>query len=196
MRLLLVSDIVQKELFDNKGLQSEGKIDMIISCGDLPPEYLRGLRHHFDVPLFYVLGNHDIRYGSSLLPGCENIHQRLVTTHDVKLLGFSGSRWYNGGMNQYTEEEMARMVSRMRFTLWRKKGVDIIVTHAPPRHIHDGEDPCHKGFKSFVSVIDRYRPRYFLHGHIHKYFRSPSDRVSVIDGTRVINCYGHYILEI
>ena len=72
----------------------------------------------------------------------------------------------------------------------------MVVTHAPPRHIHDAEDPCHRGFECFHRLIKKYQPGYFIHGHIHRLFDDPADRVTVVGKTRVVNTYGYNILEI
>lgn len=80
--------------------------------------------------------------------------------------------------------------------IWRHRGLDIVITHAPPRHIHDAEDRCHRGFKSFRRLIERHAPRYFIHGHIHADFADPSDRITNLGGTQIINTYGYHVLEI
>jgi Icc-related predicted phosphoesterase len=74
--------------------------------------------------------------------------------------------------------------------------VDLVVTHAPPRFVQDAEDLCHRGFRSFRWLIDKYSPEYFIHGHIHGSFSEPSQRVTVVNKTKVINSYGYYLLEI
>jgi Icc-related predicted phosphoesterase len=195
MKILTVSDRVASELISDNSPLPEGSIDLILGCGDLPPEYLRRLRTIHDVPLFYVLGNHDIRH--ELVPeGCTNITGRIVQHQGFHFLGFSGSRWYNGNPNQFREKEMRSQVRRLWFQLWRLKKLDVLITHAPPRNIHDAEDRCHKGFKCYRSFIDRYQPRFFIHGHIHAFFNQPSDRISRVGTTEVINSYGYYIFEI
>ena len=78
----------------------------------------------------------------------------------------------------------------------KKKGLDIIITHAPPRHIHDGEDQCHRGFECFLNLIERYAPRYFIHGHMHFNYTENAQRITVVNKTKVINSYGHYLFEI
>lgn len=194
MKILTVSDTVTKGLLDDSGTVWPD-VGLIISCGDLPPEFLTALRHRFDAPLVYILGNHDIRYGEAPPVGCANIDRRLVQVKGLNILGFSGSRWYNGGMNQYTERDMQVAIAKMWFQLWRKGAPDIIVTHAPPRFIHDQEDPCHKGFRSFVPLIERYRPRFFLHGHIHRHFEADSERITEVGSTSVVNSYGYLFFE-
>ena len=197
MRILCVADKITPELL--KGESSPvnvDSIDLILSCGDLPPEYLISLKHVYDVPLLYILGNHDLRFANTPVAGCENIDQRLTLVNGLRILGFSGSRWYNGGKNQYTEKEMRWITNKVRLSVWRKGAPDIIISHAPPRGIGDEEDPCHRGFRSFVSLISRYSPAYFIHGHIHRLFTTDEDRVTTVNETKVINSYGYYVFEI
>ena len=197
MKILSVADVVVKELLEPVGgAPVISNIELILSCGDLPPEYLTALHNRYDVPLLYVLGNHDIRYAASPPLGCNLLDRRLMHIGKTKIIGFSGSRWYNGNINQYTEEQMTGFIKRMRFALWRGRGVDLVVTHAPPRFIHDAEDLCHRGFRIFNRFIEKYRPSHFLHGHIHAHFASAEERITRVNSTVVINCYGYHVLEI
>lgn len=196
MRVLTVSDVVVPELMLRIRKGRVDPVDLILSCGDLPPEYLSFLAHKTGAPLYYVRGNHDIRYDDRPPQGGLGIHRRLVTFRGLRLLGFDGSHWYNGGPNQYREFQMRRMVYRMRLALWWRRGPDIVIAHAPPRYIHDGEDPCHRGFESFLGLIRSLRPRYFIHGHIHRHFRDSSERITRMMHTQVINTYGYHFLEI
>ncbi len=196
MRILSVSDFIVPELYDNFDTEKFSDIDLILSCGDLPPEYLSFLLSKINAPLYYVRGNHDIRYESKPPMGCCDLHGKIVTFKGMKLFGLEGSRWYNGGPNQYTEEEMKKKIFTLLPSLWWHRGFDIIITHAPPRYIQDGEDPCHKGFKSYNKLINRYKPDYFIHGHIHKNFINPSHRITFVEKTKVINTVGYNILDI
>lgn len=197
MKILSVADTVTQKLLEPfGGGPSIDGIELILACGDLPPEYLSALKQRYDTPLLYVLGNHDLRYGESPPAGCVHIDRRIVTVGETKITGFSGSRWYNGNINQYTEKQMSGFIRKMRFSLWRNGGVDLVMTHAPPRFIHDEEDPCHRGFRVFRGFIDKYKPRYFIHGHIHVLFEDESQRLTKINATSVINSYGYHVLEI
>ena len=65
MRILAISDEESKylwEYFDKNKLKD---IDLIISCGDLAPEYLSFLVTLSSVPVLYVHGNHDEKYDMS-----------------------------------------------------------------------------------------------------------------------------------
>lgn len=196
MKILTISDRVEPILNDSFDSDPFSGIDLILSCGDLPPEYLTLVSTRLQAPLYFVKGNHDIRYDSKPPDGCVNIHGKLIQFNKLNIIGFEGSRWYNGGLNQYTEKQMRRMVRNLKVGIWWKGGIDVVITHAPPRHVHDAEDRCHKGFKSFHWLINRYAPKYFIHGHIHAHFERFADRVTKIDDTEVVNSYGYTILEI
>ena len=196
MKILTVSDQVKPVLYDRFDQRQFEGIDLILSCGDLPPEYLSFLLDKLNAPLFYVRGNHDIRYDTKPPQGCLDVNARVVRFQQIVILGLEGSRWYNGGPMQYTEREMRWRIWRLLPRFWRSGGIDIIITHAPPRHIHDAPDRCHRGFKSFRWLIDRYSPRYFIHGHIHASFADPSQRVTMVGRTRVVNTYGYHVLQI
>jgi len=196
LKILAVSDFVDDSLTQRVEDKTLEPVDLILSCGDLAPEYLSFLRDRLDKPLFYVKGNHDIRYTEANPVGCSNIHEKVVRFKSLNILGLEGSIWYNGGMNQYADKEMKKIISGMWFSLWRKGPVHMVITHAPPRHIHDTENPCHMGFNSFVSLINKKKPDYFIHGHIHKEFKTLDERITRVNSTKVINTCGFTILEV
>jgi Icc-related predicted phosphoesterase len=196
MKILSVSDVVKPELLQHSDSHSFAGVDLILSCGDLPPEYLTRLVNTFNVPLYFIRGNHDIRYQEKPPEGGRDLHRRLEKISGINILGLEGSRWYNGGPMQYEEWRMRSIIRRLRPTLWWRGGVDVVITHAPPRCIHDAEDLCHKGFKCFRRLIEKYRPSYLIHGHIHREFSNPAERITVVDQTQVVNTYGYCLLEI
>ena len=62
MIILFIADKESKIYWDFfKKEQFEG-IDLIISCGDLKPEYLSFFATMTTVPVLYVSGNHDDKY--------------------------------------------------------------------------------------------------------------------------------------
>ena len=125
MRILSVSDVAVPELLEGPSKNLSEGIDLIVSCGDLPPEYLTSLAHVYRAPLYYVSGNHDLRYESKPPEGCINLHGRFLRIDGFKILGLEGSFWYNGGPFQYTEKQMRKFIRRLRPTLWRQKGIDV-----------------------------------------------------------------------
>ena len=195
MKILAVSDFIEPLSSDLLRGNIFSDVQLIISCGDLPPDYLSALSRAFAAPLYYVKGNHDLRYESSPPKNGFDIHAQLVPFGDLTILGLEGSHWYNGRPLQYTEAQMRQIVRFLRPRLRRSKHLDMVVAHAPPRCIHDTDDPCHRGFQVFRRLINRYQPKYFLHGHIHRRFDEPEQRVTRIGRTRVINCSGCYLFE-
>ena len=195
MKILTVSDRVEPLLYHNFAPGRFKGVELILSCGDLPPEYLTFLAWAFKVPLYFVRGNHDLRFISKQPDGCTSLDGRILRFQGLNFLGLDGSRWYNGGPYQYTEAQMRGRIRGLRRKIRRRGGIDIVISHAPPRHIHDAEDPCHKGFHSYNRLIDRYSPTYFIHGHIHSFFADPSERIMVVNNTKVINTYGYHLFE-
>ena len=91
---------------------------------------------------------------------------------------------------------MTKRVKKLWWKLKRKNGFDVLVTHSPARGLHDGEDTCHTGFDVFNRLIEQYRPRYFVHGHVHMSYGRQFVRLDKVGETTVINAYEKYIVEI
>ena len=148
-------------------------------------------------PLLYVHGNHDAAYDRQPPEGCECIDDRLVRVAGLRILGLGGCICYSGSPYQYTEAQMARRIRRLGFALHRAKGVDIVLTHAPVRGYGDAEDPAHRGFEAFLPLLARWKPRYLIHGHVHKRYGVNLPRSLLCGETTLINAaLGRYILEL
>ncbi|MCI7086909.1 MAG: metallophosphoesterase [Lachnobacterium sp.] len=196
MKILFLADEESKVYWDYfKKEQFEG-IDLIISCGDLKPEYLSFLATLVPVPLLYVHGNHDDKYDKRPPEGCICIEDRIYNFNGIRILGLGGSYRYKDGVNQYTELQMARRIAKLKLKLTINRGFDILVTHSPAYGFHDGEDQCHRGFDSFNRLINTYHPKYFVHGHVHMNYGRQFPRVDEIGDTKVINAFERYILEV
>ncbi|MGQ9671155.1 MAG: metallophosphoesterase family protein [Desulfosoma sp.] len=195
MRFLTISDVVSAELYPVAHSEALEPLDAVLSCGDVPPEYLTYLGHVFRVPVFYVRGNHDLRYARRPPQGATHVHGRLVHFKGLRIVGFEGSMWYNGGPMQYTETQMQWTVWKTRPLIWWHGGVDIVLAHAPPRGFGDGNDLCHRGFRCFVRFIRSHQPRWFLHGHVHRTFHEPSQRLLRLGDTIIVNTVGWHILD-
>ena len=196
MKILLLSDEESKSIWDFFRKEDYEDIDLVISCGDLKPEYLSFVATMIPVPLLYVHGNHDDKYDSKPPEGCTCIEDQIFEFQGVRILGLGGCLRYKPGKNQYTEQQMQRRTSKMFWKIRRKKGFDILVTHAPAQGIHDAEDLCHRGFKAFIDLIEKYHPKYFVHGHVHMNYGRQFPREDMLGDTRVINAFEKYIIEI
>lgn len=168
-------------------------IDFILAAGDLSYEYLDYVFTILHRDLIYVNGNHvyQRRHNISF---CINIDGKAITYKGLKIVGFDGSRVYSFKEHQYTEAEMAFKIAKLIPGMLIRKP-DIILTHAPPRKIHDREEPVHKGFKVFRRILKQFKPKLWIHGHIHlgSHFEKQE---SVVEETRVVNAYGYKIIEI
>ena len=196
MKLLLISDRESKFLWDYFQPGMLDDIDLILSCGDLNPHYLSFLVTMGRMPLLYVHGNHDKVYAKVPPEGCECIEDKLVTVNGLRILGLGGSIWYGGTAHQYTEEQMAKRIQKLRFQLWRAGGVDIVLTHSPVKGYGDGKDRAHQGFQCLVDLIDKYQPSYLIHGHVHAEYVPALTRVRQRGNTSIINASERYLLEI
>ena len=196
MKILVVADIKSPFYFD---CYTPGKLkdfDLILSCGDLSKEYLEFLVTMARCPLYYVPGNHDESFDLHPPEGCESIDGRLVEYQGVRILGLGGSYQYRPGSQQYTERQMAARVRRLGWRLRRQKGFDILLTHAPARGINDLDTPAHRGFECFLDLIDRWQPKYFLHGHVHLNYGMNMPRKAERGKTKIVNAYEYTVIEI
>lgn len=196
MRILAVSDEECAALWDYYTPGKLDDIDLIISCGDLNAAYLSFLVTVAKCPVLYVAGNHDVRYQINPPEGCDPIDDHFVMFNGVRIIGLGGCRKYHPGPYQYTEWQMRHRIRKLRFRLWRHKGVDIVVTHAAPAGLGDAEDPAHWGFQALTDFLDKYRPAFLLHGHVHVTYGQNVPREIDYNGTRVINAFERYIIEI
>jgi Icc-related predicted phosphoesterase len=204
---MAVSDRIVDQLYSSTIHDRFADVDLLIGCGDLPYYYLDYLVSAMNRPLLYVRGNHDIgpQYtadGRVLydVPGGLDVHGRVVEREGLLIAGLEGSMRYKpNAPHMYTDKEMSWSVYRlMPQLMWNAarygRYLDILITHSPPFGIHDGQDLAHQGFKAFRSFIQRFRPRYLLHGHIHVY-RQDIPRVTRIGDTTVINVYPYRVFD-
>lgn len=209
MKILTVSDKVDELIYSSAIKHLFGDVDLVLGCGDLPFYYLEFIATMLGEPLFYVVGNHANAVKQYYGPeqhwkfpgGCVNIDGRVVQHKGLLVAGLEGSMRYNNNSRfQYTEREMAWKVWGLAPWLMLNKlrhgrYLDILITHAPPLGIHDKPDLCHRGFQAFRVLMERFRPRYLIHGHIHVY--NPNETIkTVYQDTTVINTYGYRTLEI
>ena len=229
-RILAIADEVSEPLY-GPALASLSP-DLVLSCGDLPFDYLEYIVTVLSVPLLYVPGNHDpdlsrhpaegfaehrhdLLIGSGTGPdralvktygpppgpqGCVNVDGRIAEAAGLVVAGLGGSVNYAPGPNRYSQAEMHRRAWRLkaRTVLRRPFGdrrVDVLIAHSPPLGAGDEpDDPAHAGFAAFHPLVDRLRPRLFLHGHVHPHGTARPDRV--LNGTRVVNVVPYKLLEV
>lgn len=194
MRILAVSDVTSDRYYEYYRPGMLDDIDLILSCGDLRPEYLEYLVTLAHCPLVYVHGNHDDSYGREP-QGCVCADDRIVEVCGLRILGLGGSFRYRGGEYMYTEKQMRGRIRRLWPQLKRRRGFDILLTHAPALGLNDFDTVPHRGFDCFNDLMTRYEPSYFIHGHIHRNYDFRIPQICRRGGTTVINAYDHCIFE-
>ena len=190
LKILAISDEVSKalyEYFDPKKLEG---IDMIVSCGDLPAYYLTFWATVFRGPVLYIHGNHDVKYAYKPPEGCICIEDTIYEYKGVRFLGLGGSYQYNSTEWQFTEKQMEKRVRKLWWMIRKYKGFDVLVTHAPAYRLSDGKDLCHRGFRAFRILMDKYAPKLYLYGHVHMSY-GDFPRKFYYKHTLCVNAYGY-----
>jgi len=135
MKILVVSDHEEGSLYKHFDPDRwVGKVQLVISCGDLRSEYLSYLVTVLAVPLLYVAGNHDRSFHTQPPEGCDDIDGKLVRIEGLRILGLAGCLRYNSGEDdyQYTERRLRWRIRALMPTIWRAGGIDLVVSHAAP----------------------------------------------------------------
>lgn len=210
VRILCVADEVDLLVYSVQICERFSDVDLILSAGDLPDGYLEYIASMLNKPLISVAGNHDkskqdienagIHYPRNQTANFGQISFRIEKESGISILGLPGSIRYNKGQNQYTDAWMTfRIILMLPRLLFRRllwgRSVDIILAHSPPRGIHDGGDPAHKGFSAYRWLIRFARPYYFIHGHVHLYDMQALREMDYYN-TKVVNVYGHQVINL
>ena len=213
MKILCISDQIDPLVYSPHIKERFADVDLILSAGDLPMDYLDYIISTLNKPLYFIFGNHhtkDQKFFKKLRSfpftearefytcGAVHLGTKVKTEGDFILAGLGGSMRYNRGANQYTDFEMSielmKLIPRL---LWNRifhgRYVDILLTHAPPLGIHDKKDRCHTGFKCYLWFMKVFKPKYLVHGHIHLYDLRDV-RCTKWEKTTVVNAYSHYVI--
>jgi Icc-related predicted phosphoesterase len=138
MKILLISDVEERSLWDywnDATAERLADVGLVLSAGDLKPEYLEFLVTMLNVPLVYVRGNHDGMYDKRPPEGCENADGKLLevecgrgdSRQKVRILGLGGSiRYRDDSSDMYTEREMEQRVRRVERSIILQKVSDAV----------------------------------------------------------------------
>lgn len=220
MKVLCVSDHIDPLVYSTQVKARFRDVELVLGAGDLPLEYYSFIVSSLNVPLLFIYGNHNLsrlevyqgkagatdsrhmddQFTQNNAVGATFLEDRHYRHKKLLVAGLGGSMRYNHGDHQFTEWQMMLRVLRMAPRLWWNRLVhgrflDILLTHAPPRGIHDREDKCHWGFQAFLTFMKWFKPRYLIHGHIHLYELNEVRRTTYLK-TEVVNCYDHLVLDI
>jgi Icc-related predicted phosphoesterase len=216
LKILCISDHIDPLVYSPGIKERFADVDIVLSAGDLSFDYLDFIISNLNKPLFFVFGNHyteEIKHFRKLIDtplfemnhdcficGAIYLESKVKREGNLFIAGLGGCMRYNNGANQYTEFQMSlEIIKIIPRLLWNRiihgRFLDILLTHAPPRGIHDRNDKCHQGFKAFLWFMNVFKPKYLVHGHIHLYDLTDVRSTKWKD-TTVINAYNHYIINL
>ena len=206
MKILCVSDQIDPLIYNGAIKQNYADIDIVLSAGDLPADYLDFIGNTLDKPIFFVFGNH---HADSRANEAYYVDAKVRREADLIVAGLGGSRLGledfrrdsrgRKGDNQFTDFIMNMKILKMFPSLlfnrfFRGRFLDVLLTHACPLGIHDKKEKFFTGFKCFLLFMKIFKPKYLVHGHVHHY-DSGEKRTTLFHDTLVINAYGHYIID-
>ncbi|MCL2444153.1 MAG: metallophosphoesterase [Treponema sp.] len=216
MKILCISDQIDPLVYSPQIKERFSDIDLILAAGDLPLDYLDYIISSLNKPLFFVFGNHhteELKHYKKVwndpisredeeYMGCGAVYlgTKVKTENDFILAGLGGSMRYNNGPNQFSDFDMyIEIIKLIPRLLWnrisRGRYLDVLLTHAPPKGIHDKKDKCHWGFKAYLWFMKVFKPKLLVHGHIHLYDLSDV-RCTKWKNTLVVNSYSHYVVNL
>ncbi len=208
MRILAIADEVSPFVYSENFPANLPPFDLVLSAGDMPGHVLEFIATRLSVQPVFVLGNHCLGYlreggsGEARLPGgCLNVHGRVLELNGVLIAGIEGSARYRSGPHQYSEWQMGLMTRKLTpRLLWNRsrygRAVDVLLTHAPPKGPHEGEDYPHRGVAAFNHFADTWKPKVHIHGHVHLNGANAPREYLTDSGVRVINAFGFTLIDL
>lgn len=185
MRILAIAD-------RNPGINlsqtvADERVDLVVTLGDLERQDLLGLLEVVNIPKLGVYGNHDSgNYMDEL--GIINMHLKTVSYRGITFGGLQGCVRYKESPDAImsTQEETWKMMAGF-------PGVDIFLTHCPPRGVNDEEEVAHQGFDALRDYVEKMKPKFLLHGHTY-----PTEETMVrkLGDTEIIYVHKYKIIDL
>jgi uncharacterized protein len=197
VRILAVSDEVDKALENQVNRDALGRIDLIVGCGDLDPAYLAMVGDAFRVPLLYVRGNHD--RGANWQAHVRFLPEPLPDGHTETAAGieFIGLSWPGRRAGHADHDELAawRQVLGTGVRATFNGGPRLVISHAPPLEAGDDPaDPYHRGFRAYRWLAMRLRPTLWLHGHTT--VATSQSLTTQLGPTTIVNVTGAALIDL
>ena len=168
IRLLAVSDDRDPALDHPENRNRLERVDLVVGCGDLEPDYLSFLADAFVSPLVFVRGNHD----AGAAWNAESLHVpdpiadgAVLREAGIAVTGLSWPSLRNGRARDETGawSQVAQLMLRHA---GRPPEPLLVLSHAPPRGAGDvATDPYHVGFSAYEWLARHVKPPLWLHGH-------------------------------
>jgi len=216
LKILCISDQIDPLVYTPSIKDRFADVGLILAAGDLPLDYLDYIVSTLNKTLLFVFGNHHTdklkhfkrtwdtpvidEEKRDFVCGAVHMGTKVKIEENLIIAGLGGSMRYNSGLNQFTDLEMyINVIKLIPHLLWNRivhgRFVDILLTHAPPKGIHDKADKCHWGFKAYLWFMKVFKPKLLVHGHIHLYDLSDV-RCTRWEDTMVVNAYSHYVIDL
>ncbi len=177
MKILAIADIHGAQFRLNLVLKNIDRYspDLVVICGDItqfgPGELARNFLDQIQVDTLAIIGNID---SADVGKGIDDsratrIEMKKVVKKGIPFIG------------------MSRDISHQLKIIDEKKIIDetcVIVSHEPPYGVQDKVFlGMHAGSKILKEIIEKYKPRLLLCGHIHE-----DPGYDKINNTIVVNC--------
>ena len=161
------------------------RVDMLISCGDLPPSYTEVLIHRY-APQHRVMayGNHDEIFFHDKNPASDSycrvykgmyVLDRSICTFtqkgtQISVGGYSGAPAYGNSPFFFSDSAVKSYIRKLKIkNFFKDCGIDIMVSHSAP--FFEGFDPnigsFHQPSASLAEAAEILKPRLWFYGHIH-----------------------------
>ena len=118
MNILAIADVEERCLWECFRKERFEDVDLILSAGDLDPDYLEFLVTVINKPLVYVRGNHDDRYARHAPGGCICVEDSVYVYRGIRIAGLGGSMRYRDGKTHAQAIAKNRTGRRMRYSTY------------------------------------------------------------------------------
>ena len=151
--------------------------DLVVICGDItqfgPGEIAKNFLDQIPVETFAIPGNIDTDDVDKAIDKSKaiNINMKIIEKNGITLMGINKTN------TAHTDSFLENKKDVLNKT-------NILVTHIPPHGLQDKIFlGMHSGSKKIREIIDKYKPRLVLCGHIHE-----DTGITKIGTTTVVNC--------
>lgn len=189
MRIIATADIHGKQYRMNEFVKAieEYSPDLAVVCGDIthfgPGEFAKVLLDQIPIETLAIPGNIDTVDVFEYIEKSKaiDLHLKKIKKGGLTFIGLGGSDTLPFHIRRHppvSEEEVKKDLS----SLMEKDS--IFVTHVPPYGVQDSVFlGMHAGSRWIREVIERYKPKLHLCGHIHE-----DPGFSKLGETIVVNC--------
>ena len=184
MKILAAADIHGSQyrlntLLDNIEKHSP---DLVVMCGDItqfgPGAVATNFLNQIPVETFAIPGNIDTAdVGEAILESkAENIDLKKVIKNNISFIGIGGETISLGAV--ITDKDKKKPIEEI---LDEKT---VLITHVPPYKLQDTVYiGYHIGSRELKTLVEKYRPRLVLCGHVHE-----NPGVTTFHDSVIVNC--------